>query len=182
MSEFVREPRYVVFKIKDIDKHCPPGTMQTLQSIGMDILAGRIEEGRGVFNAVVVEQDWPEFDVVWAMIEKRMVSGEAQEPCKPLRVYLDGVNEIEYLRARVAELEADKQRMIEMPTASESARVIAYRDALASSQARVEELEQSCEAIAKHYTEKLAAMTRYADKRNTAALDLQEQLSAIKAP
>ena len=69
---FQREARYVVFKLKDLKKYVPDSVMRVLKRIGATIDAGRKMDGRGTFNAVVVEQDWPEFDQVWRMIEQRV--------------------------------------------------------------------------------------------------------------
>lgn len=51
------------------------------------------------------------------------------------------MNEIEALRQRVRELEDDKQRLMAMPTATEAARAIAYRDALAACEKERDEAE-----------------------------------------
>lgn len=72
VSEFKREPRYVVFKLKDIKKYLHPMDQQILMELGNRIAKGRREDVKPPFNAVVVEQDWPEFDLVWSMIEARM--------------------------------------------------------------------------------------------------------------
>lgn len=71
-EEFQRELRYVVFKIKDIHRHLNDEDQAELERIGFKLAAGRGRDARAPFNAVVVEQDWPEFDSVWAMIEARM--------------------------------------------------------------------------------------------------------------
>ena len=73
-EQFQREPRYVVFKIKDIHLYLTPTQIQRLQEIGDQIAEFRSSEGRPPFNAVVVEADWPEFEPVWAMIEARMAN------------------------------------------------------------------------------------------------------------
>jgi hypothetical protein len=78
MSDFKREIRYVVFKVKDILKHCSPTQISGLEEIGQCIVIGRAQEGKPPFNAVVVEQDWPEFEPTWAAIEARM-TGEPGE-------------------------------------------------------------------------------------------------------
>ncbi len=72
MSEFEREVRYVVLKIKDALAYLSACQLDRLQEIGEAVAAGRAEAGKPPFNAVVVEQDWPEFDLVWQMIEARM--------------------------------------------------------------------------------------------------------------
>jgi hypothetical protein len=69
---FVREPRYVVFKLKDIHAYLTQERINALQQAGEGVSAGRRYLGKPPFNAVVVEQDWPEFDLVWEMIEARM--------------------------------------------------------------------------------------------------------------
>ena len=72
MTEFKREPRYIVFKIKDLEAYCNTEAMVALQRIGDRIAEGRRDHGKAPFNAVVVEQDWPEFEPTWAAIEARM--------------------------------------------------------------------------------------------------------------
>ncbi len=69
---FVREPRYVVFKIKDIHDYLEDDEVAQLQAIGEKIACIRGVNGKPPFNAVVVEQNWPEFELVWSMIEARM--------------------------------------------------------------------------------------------------------------
>ncbi|MCP5233595.1 MAG: hypothetical protein H6948_16210 [Zoogloeaceae bacterium] len=73
-SDFKREPRYVVFKIKDIEKYLTQGEKDSLMCIGDEIACARADDGRPPFNAVVVEQDWPEFEMVWDTIEARMTA------------------------------------------------------------------------------------------------------------
>lgn len=69
---FRREPRYMVFKLSDVSQCLPQPLFEHLHSIGDEIAAGRLMSGKPPFNAVVVEQDWPEFELVWEMIEARM--------------------------------------------------------------------------------------------------------------
>lgn len=71
-QEFVREPRYYVLKLKDINRYLDKAEYDFLMSIGNLIANGRAADGKPPFNAAVVEQDWPEFEPVWAMIEARM--------------------------------------------------------------------------------------------------------------
>ena len=74
MSEFKREPRYVVFKIKDIHAYLNTAQIDALQTAGDTIAVGRAIAGKPPFNAVVVEQDWPEFESTWEAIEARMTA------------------------------------------------------------------------------------------------------------
>jgi len=71
-APIVREPRYVVFKITDIHLYLNTAQIDALQSAGETIAVGRTLGGKPSFNAVVVEQDWPEFEPTWAAIEARM--------------------------------------------------------------------------------------------------------------
>lgn len=72
MNQFKREPRYIVFKIKDIEAYLPPGSMDAICHLGNAIHEGRMAAGKAPFNAVVVEQGWPEFEPTWAAIESRV--------------------------------------------------------------------------------------------------------------
>lgn len=72
MSRFRRELRYLVFKLKDIDRYLSPREREMLVSIENKIIAARDKERRPQLSTVVVERDWPEFEVVWGMIEARM--------------------------------------------------------------------------------------------------------------
>jgi len=73
-----REPRYVVFKIKDMDKYLTQGEKEGLLCVGEEIQVCRANDGKPPLNAVVVEQDWPEFEVVWEMIEARMTGQKSR--------------------------------------------------------------------------------------------------------
>ena len=72
MTEFRREPRYIVFKIKDIVGVLTGAEQRELQRMVNKIAKGRARAGKATFNAVVVEQDWPEFEPTWEAIETRM--------------------------------------------------------------------------------------------------------------
>ena len=68
-SEFKREERYVVIKIKDLEFNSPSGdknkrSKELVEWISRNSLRTR--------ECVVVESDWPEYHLVWAMIEHRM--------------------------------------------------------------------------------------------------------------
>lgn len=73
MSEFKRDPRYVVFKLKDVQRYCSGFNIGNIERVKHIIAEGRARDGKPPFNAVVVEQDWPEFEPTWAAIEARMV-------------------------------------------------------------------------------------------------------------
>lgn len=98
MSNFKREPRYIVFKLKDIKKYIGPDfeAMETLYAFGNHITAGRIADGKLPFNAVVVEQDWPEFEPTWEAIEARMTGKPS--PATSLRAEVERLRKV-YNRA-----------------------------------------------------------------------------------
>jgi phosphoribulokinase len=61
MSDFKREERYIVIKLKpldDVDIH--------------HLRAYLVENNIGTVDSVVVEADWPEYEPVWSMIEDRV--------------------------------------------------------------------------------------------------------------
>ena len=64
MSDFKREHRYFVFKIKDIEAaRSEMPIKEILESISRELPDRQY---------VVVESDWPEYEQVWGMIEARM--------------------------------------------------------------------------------------------------------------
>ncbi len=69
--DFVRENRYTVFKNSDL-ACLTLFERQVLDNIRTKVSQHRLENGKGQFNCVVVESDWPEYDAVWEMIEERM--------------------------------------------------------------------------------------------------------------
>ena len=79
MTGFKREPRYLVFKLTDIQRYFCMRDGCELVELGNALAAARKKDGRPPFNAVVVESDWPEFEPTWAAIEKRM---HAAQPVK----------------------------------------------------------------------------------------------------
>lgn len=73
MSEFKREERYVVVKIKDLVEASGDIDPSTGRSEAECVLRNFLE-GWAVptRECVVVEADWPEYEAVWKMIENRM--------------------------------------------------------------------------------------------------------------
>jgi hypothetical protein len=68
LTEFKREERYIVIKIKDLKYASVENKLRSVLHDG----------GIPTRECVVVEQDWPEYEPVWAMIEARM-TGRAIE-------------------------------------------------------------------------------------------------------
>jgi len=93
VSEFKREHRYFVFKISDAEHApaMPEHVLDDLSDIGQAFDRGRAARNKLPLECVVVESDWPEYEIVWGMLEARIEG-------RP--------NQITALQARIAELEA----------------------------------------------------------------------------
>ena len=66
IKPFIRESRYLILKYKDIDK------LETWQQNDLFYIVEIISNLRTKpLEAVVIEDDWPEYEVVWKMIEER---------------------------------------------------------------------------------------------------------------
>ena len=72
-ADFVREHRYVVFKVKDICKYLDLDDRREVLRLSNKIDKGRCDEGKVPFTCVVVEEDWPEYETVWKMLEDRWI-------------------------------------------------------------------------------------------------------------
>ncbi len=72
-----RENRYMILKLNDVEK-LTEEKKQQLCAIASDIYFKRMQEERGLLVAVVVESDWPEYEKVWGMIQRR-VEGKSRE-------------------------------------------------------------------------------------------------------
>jgi hypothetical protein len=68
-NTFQRERRYIVIK----RKHLTDGQERNIREYLDDI-------GAHTIRAVVVEEDWPEYEPVWQMIEARVSGGAAPQP------------------------------------------------------------------------------------------------------
>ena len=66
-SKFEREERYLVFKLKDIKN-----VLNKTEYDILYLLADKMNRLRPIKDCVVVEDDWPEYELVWDMIEERM--------------------------------------------------------------------------------------------------------------
>lgn len=68
-----REQRYIVLKLKDMEEASfPLGHIDAFNEICDAVNTTRIRRGAGLLECVVVEQDWPEYETVWRMIEARV--------------------------------------------------------------------------------------------------------------
>lgn len=71
-EEFKRENRYLVLKMKDLDRCLSSEQKANLNSIVYAHDSSRELHGKNDLKCVVVEHDWPEYEPVWEMIEKRV--------------------------------------------------------------------------------------------------------------
>lgn len=77
---FEREDRYMVLKYKDIAGAFEAGGITESDLDVLSKISGEVEACRMIrrnkvgefFKCVVVESDWPEYEMVWKMIEERM--------------------------------------------------------------------------------------------------------------
>lgn len=71
MTKFMREQRYLV--LKGTDMECLGATeKQILQHICNKVDYSRMQRGKNPLECVLIERDWPEYEVVWKMIEDRV--------------------------------------------------------------------------------------------------------------
>jgi hypothetical protein len=66
-----REDRYIVIKRSDIER-LPPGDRRVATRNLRDIHEEIFKAGAPARSFVVVEDDWPEYEQIWQMIERRM--------------------------------------------------------------------------------------------------------------
>lgn len=69
---FTREERYIVLKNKDINNFLSEEQLMNLDDVLRTIEYYR--GFRGPVQCVVVEHDWPEYELVWKMIEDRITN------------------------------------------------------------------------------------------------------------
>ena len=70
-EEFDREIRYLVLKHKDIREFLTNDEIDELARLAGKVDSGHYRRKGSYLNCVCVEDDWPEHELVWDMIEKR---------------------------------------------------------------------------------------------------------------
>ena len=65
----------MVAKVKDAKKALSPDDFDQLQQLLTNVDYWRISNGKNPLMCVCVENDWPEYETVWAMIEARATKG-----------------------------------------------------------------------------------------------------------
>lgn len=66
-----REERYLVFKYTDLDDLIT-SYHNSLVDIINQVELIRAKKGKPPIKCVVVEEDWPEYETVWKLIEERV--------------------------------------------------------------------------------------------------------------
>ncbi len=70
---FIREYRYMVFKLTDIKFALTRDERDLLEHLMGKAHGYRRDCGKRPFECIVVESDWPEYEPTWEAIEKRMM-------------------------------------------------------------------------------------------------------------
>lgn len=81
-NEFVREERYIVFKVLDVERYLTQADQEYLSMMKHEIDAGRDCANKPPFKGLIVEADWPEYEPTWKAIEAR-VTGAQPAPSVP---------------------------------------------------------------------------------------------------
>lgn len=66
-----REERYLVFKYTDLDDLIT-SYHNSLVDIINQVELIRAKRGRPALKCVVIEEDWPEYETVWKLLEERV--------------------------------------------------------------------------------------------------------------
>lgn len=78
MIPFIKEERYIVIKRTDL-QHLSDKEKSALYSICRSVSVVRMERSKPPLECVVVEKDWPEYDLVWGLLRYRVAIEQAKE-------------------------------------------------------------------------------------------------------
>ena len=81
-GKFVREERYIVFKVSDLGSCLTAQEIDELAYLARVVNANRERRGQSPLEGVFVEKDWPEYEPTWKAIEAR-VTGAQPAPIIP---------------------------------------------------------------------------------------------------
>lgn len=71
--KFKREARYVVVKLKDVyEAGIPKEDIDAFNKVCDAVIAHRARVGKPFLECVVIEADWPEYEIVWEMLQERV--------------------------------------------------------------------------------------------------------------
>ena len=82
-NEFMREERYIVFKVSDLGNSLKGDEIRRL---AREYAEQRRLKGKKPLECVVVEKDWPEYEPTWRAIEARVTGAQ---PAPNAVAYLD---------------------------------------------------------------------------------------------
>ena len=85
-KEFMREERYIVFKMSDVERYLTDKDRANITMMKMEIDAGRDCANKPPFKGLIVEADWPEYEPTWKAIEARVTGAQ---PAPNAVAYLD---------------------------------------------------------------------------------------------
>lgn len=83
VNNFEREHRYVVIKIRDTAILTAVQRAQ-LEEIVSAVAQGRQQAGKNHLECVVVENDWPEYEAVWPLLEARVTGVTTAQSVAPV--------------------------------------------------------------------------------------------------
>ena len=75
-NEFMREDRYIVFKVSDVERYLTDKDRANITMMKMEIDAGRDCANKPTFKGLIVEADWPEYEPTWKAIEARVTGAQ----------------------------------------------------------------------------------------------------------
>lgn len=111
-NPFERGVRYLVVKLNDIRTASMCGTLTDEQRRSLEDIVGII----GTRQCVVVEKDWPEYELFWALIEARVASeGSFDAQAKIKKAYYEVLSVLHGLAGRT-----------EKPASSESPEIVKH--------------------------------------------------------
>lgn len=109
-NEFVREERYIVFKVLDVERYLTQADQEYLSMMKHEIDAGRDCANKPPFKGLIVEADWPEYEPTWKAIEDRVTG--AQPAPSFADAYQGAMEEVAIWKKRALEAEELNRKFI----------------------------------------------------------------------
>jgi len=109
-GEFMREERYIVFKLSDVEKYLTDKDRANIAMMKMEIAAGRDCANKPPFKGLIVEADWPEYEPTWRAIEARVTG--AQPAANFADAYQGAMEEVAIWKKRALEAEDLNRKFI----------------------------------------------------------------------
>ena len=109
-NEFMREERYIVFKISDIKEALSASEIDDLKYLHRVTNACRERLRKKPLECVVVEKDWPEYEPTWKAIEARVTG--AQPSPSFADAYQGAMEEVAIWKKRALEAEDVNRKFI----------------------------------------------------------------------